>query len=66
MLCALLQEFAVAQRIVARQNLAFWHALGTGLYAAQWICAAVLLWKVTTPVSRPASSSPTSASASPS
>jgi hypothetical protein len=46
MLCALLQEFAVAPRILARQNLAFWHGLGTGLYAAQWICAAVLLWKV--------------------
>ena len=50
MLCALLQEFAVAPRILARQNLAFWHGLGTGLYAAQWICAAVLLWKVTSPV----------------
>jgi len=47
MLCALLQEFAVAPRIVARQNLAVWHSFGTGLYAAQWLCAAVVLWKVT-------------------
>lgn len=61
MLCALLQEFAVAPRIIARQNLPFWHGFGTALYAAQWVCAAVLLWKLTTPVSRPASSSPTSA-----
>jgi hypothetical protein len=66
MLCALLQQFAVAPRIVVRQDLAFWHSFGTALFAAQWVCAAVLLWKVTTPLSRRASSSPTSASASPS
>jgi hypothetical protein len=53
MLCALLQEFAVAPRIIARQNLAFWHTFGTALFAAQWICAAALLWKTTTPA-RPA------------
>jgi hypothetical protein len=46
MLCALLQEFAVAPKILARQDLAFWHKAGTALYAAQWICAAVLLWKI--------------------
>jgi hypothetical protein len=46
MLCALLQEFAVAPRIIARQNLAVWHSFGTGLYAVQWVCAGVLLWKV--------------------
>jgi hypothetical protein len=55
MLCALLQEFAVAPRIVAQQNLAFWHGFGTALYAAQWVCAAVLLWKITSP-GRPAAS----------
>jgi hypothetical protein len=49
MLCALLQQFAVAPRIVARQDLAFWHGAGTGLYAAQWLCALVVLWKVTSP-----------------
>jgi hypothetical protein len=46
MLCALLLEFAVAPRIVARQDLAFWHSFGTGLYAAQWSCALAVLWKV--------------------
>jgi hypothetical protein len=47
MLCALLQEFAVAPKIVARQDLAFWHTAGTGLYAVQWLCALVVLWKLT-------------------
>jgi len=46
MLCALLQEFAVAPRILARQDLAFWHSFGTALYAAQWLCALVVLWKL--------------------
>jgi hypothetical protein len=46
MLAALLQEFAIAPRIVARQDLRFWHSAGTALYAAQWLCALVVLWKV--------------------
>ena len=45
MLAALLQEFAVAPKIVARQHLAVWHSFGTALYAAQWLCALVVLWK---------------------
>lgn len=47
MLAALLQEFAVAPRIVARQDLALWHSAGTALYAVQWLCALVVLWKCT-------------------
>jgi len=47
LLAALLQEFAIAPRIVARQDLRFWHSAGTALYAAQWLCALVVLWKVT-------------------
>ena len=46
MLVALLQEFAVAPRIVLRQQLAFWHSAGTALYAVQWLCALVVLWKL--------------------
>ncbi len=46
MLLALLLEFAVAPRIIARENLRLWHAVGTGLFAAQWVCAAVVLWKL--------------------
>jgi hypothetical protein len=52
MLCALLQEFAVAPRIVARQDLALWHSLGTALYAAQWLCALGVFWKVSAPPQR--------------
>lgn len=46
-LAALLQEFAVAPRILARQDLAIWHTAGTAAYAVQWLCALVVLWKVT-------------------
>jgi hypothetical protein len=48
-LLALLSEFAVAPRIVARQNLMVWHSLGSGMYVVQWLCAGVVLWKVTQP-----------------
>ena len=47
MLLALLSEFAVAPRIVARDNLKLWHAVGSGMYLLQWICAGVTLWKMT-------------------
>jgi hypothetical protein len=49
MLAALLQEFAVAPRIIARQDLQVWHSVGTALYAVQWACALVVLWKVSSP-----------------
>jgi hypothetical protein len=47
LLLALLVEFGVAPRIVARENLRLWHSLGSGMYALQWLCALVVLWKVT-------------------
>ena len=43
-LLALLLEYAVAPRIVARQNLRLWHSLGAALYVVQWLSAAVVLW----------------------
>lgn len=46
MLLALLIQFGVAPRIVARQNLRLWHGLGSAMYAAQWLCALVVLRKV--------------------
>jgi len=46
MLLALLSEFAVAPRIVARQNLPLWHSVGMALYIAQWLCAGVTLRKL--------------------
>jgi hypothetical protein len=44
MLCALLLEAAVKPHIMARDNMALWHNLGTALYALQWLCASKTLW----------------------
>ena len=52
LLLALLVEFGVAPRIVARENLALWHGLGSAMYLVQWLCAAVVFGKLATP-SRP-------------
>ena len=46
LLLALLQEYAVAPRILARDNLKLWHAIGSGMYLAQWLCTGVLLWQM--------------------
>ena len=46
-LLALLVEFGVAPRIVARENLALWHGLGSAMYLMQWLCAAIVFWKLT-------------------
>ena len=45
-LLALLQEYAVAPRILARDNLRLWHSLGSAMYFGQWLCAGVLLWRM--------------------
>ncbi len=42
MLAALLVEFGVAPRIVARDHLALWHRVGSLLYLLQWVCATVV------------------------
>ena len=55
LLLAILGEFEVAPRIVARQDLAFWHTTGTVLYGIQWLCALVVLWKLAPPASGPTS-----------
>ena len=47
MLLALLSEFAVAPRIVARENLRLWHSVGSGMYLLQWLCATATFWKLT-------------------
>ena len=46
LLLALLQQYAVAPHILARENLKLWHAVGSGMYLVQWICAGVLLWRM--------------------
>jgi hypothetical protein len=47
MLLALLSEFGVAPHILARENLKVWHGVGSALYVLQWLCAGLVLWKVT-------------------
>lgn len=47
MLLALLSEFAVAPRIVARENLRLWHSVGSAMFVLQWLCAGVTFWKLT-------------------
>jgi uncharacterized membrane protein len=47
LLLALISEFGVAPRIIARENLRLWHSLGSVIYLVQWLCAAVVLWKLT-------------------
>jgi len=49
LLLALVGEFGIAPRILARENLKLWHAVGSGLYLAQWACAAAVLWRVLRP-----------------
>jgi len=44
MLLALLIELAVKPHIMARDNLALWHNLGTAFYVLQWLCAGKVLW----------------------
>jgi hypothetical protein len=44
MLLALLIELAVKPHIMARENLALWHNLGSAFYVLQWLCAGKVLW----------------------
>ncbi len=45
LLLALLVQYGVSPRIVARQNLKLWHSVGTAMYALQWLCALAVLWR---------------------
>jgi hypothetical protein len=44
MLLALLIEMAVKPHILARDNMALWHNLGSAFYVLQWLCAGKVLW----------------------
>ena len=46
MLLALIVQYGVSPKIVARENLKLWHSVGTGMYALQWLCAVIVLWRV--------------------
>jgi hypothetical protein len=52
MLLALLAEFAVAPRIVLRENLRLWHSLGSAMLLLQWLCATITFWKLCGPPTR--------------
>ena len=45
-LLAMLVEFGVSPRIVARDNLALWHGVGTAMYLVQWVCALLVFGKL--------------------
>ena len=45
-LLALLVELGVAPHIVAHDNLAFWHSVGSAMYLVQWLCALVVFAKM--------------------
>ncbi|MDH4464485.1 MAG: DUF4149 domain-containing protein [Acidovorax sp.] len=53
LLLALLTQFGVAPRIVARQDLRFWHSVGTVMYAVQWCCALAVLLRTLQPAAAP-------------
>ncbi|MDD5030333.1 MAG: DUF4149 domain-containing protein [Rhodoferax sp.] len=46
MLLALLSQWGVAPRIVAHDNLALWHSVGTALYVLEWLCAGMTFKKL--------------------
>jgi len=46
-LLALLSEFAVAPRIISRENLRLWHGVGSAMFALQWLCAGLTFWNLT-------------------
>ncbi|MGQ3165459.1 MAG: DUF4149 domain-containing protein [Hydrogenophaga sp.] len=58
MLLALMQEFGVAPHIVSARasggSLRLWHGMGTAMVFGQWLCAGVVLWRL----SRAAASTP--------
>ena len=53
LLLALLTQFGVAPRIVARQDLRLWHSVGTVMYVLQWCCALAVLWQTLRQVQKP-------------
>ena len=57
LLLALLTQFGVAPRIVARQDLRLWHSVGTVMYAVQWCCALAVLWRTLRPITSSGESS---------
>lgn len=49
MVLALWLEFAVAPRIVQRDNLRLWHGVGSAMYLLQWLCVSASYWLLSSP-----------------
>ena len=46
LLVAIVNQFGVAPRIIARENLRLWHGVGTGLYLIEWLAVTALMWRM--------------------
>ncbi len=46
MALALMMEVGVKPHILARDNMALWHNLGSAFYVGQWLCAGKALWQL--------------------
>ena len=46
MMLAAIVEWGIAPRIVARENLALWHSLGTVFWLLQWVCLTAHVWLI--------------------
>lgn len=57
LLLAVLVEFGVSAQIstarVTGGNLRLWHAVGSGMYLGQWLCAGWVLWRLSATGARP-------------
>lgn len=45
LICLLALEYVVSPRILRREDLFFWHSIGTGVFSVQWVVVTQLLWK---------------------
>jgi len=57
-LLAVLVEFVVAPNIVARNNIAAWHTVGSTMYFLQWICCTCVWGRLAAALHFPQSKSP--------
>jgi Domain of unknown function (DUF4149) len=45
LICILVLEYVVSPLILKREDLIFWHSVGTGVFIVQWVIVTQLLWK---------------------
>jgi hypothetical protein len=49
MLLAVIVEWGIAPRILARENMLLWHSLGTAFWVLQWGCLTAHVWRLSSP-----------------